>query len=105
MIPVAILLFLIGAVLAWGFRVWILVPISFVATIAPVIVELALGGSLLVAFGYGLLAGAAPQFGYAFGLFAQYTLVALRSPSTLRSTRGTAVAALYKRRSINQIRQ
>lgn len=104
MIPVAILLFLVGAVLPWGFRVWILVPISFVATIAAVIVELALGASLLVALGSGLLVGAAPQFGYAFGLLAQNTLVALRSPSTRRSSRGAAVAALYKRRSMDQMR-
>jgi hypothetical protein len=99
MIPVAILLFLIGAVLAWGFRVWILVPISLVAMIAPVLVELALGAGLSVAFGYGLLVGLAPQLGYGFGLFAQNTLVVLRSP---RSSRGAAVAMLYKRRSIDQ---
>ena len=51
MIPVVILLFLISAVLAWGFRVWILIPISLVAIVAPLIFELSRGESFATAFG------------------------------------------------------
>lgn len=104
MLPVTIFLFLVSAVLAWGFRVWILVPIILVAMIATVIVEFSLGASLWLALGNGLLAGVAPQLGYAFGLLAQTILAALRSPLAPRSSRGAAVALLYKRRSIDQTR-
>jgi hypothetical protein len=97
MISVAIFVFLVGAVLAWGFRVWILVPVTLLAVIAGVIIELALGVSVPTAIGYGLLLGPAPQFGYAFGLLARHSLVMLRSP------RNASVAALYKRRSMDQI--
>ena len=53
MIPVAILFFLIGAVLAWGFRVWILVPITLLGMISVVIVELAIGAGVSAAIGHG----------------------------------------------------
>ena len=36
MTPVTIFLFLVGAVLAWRFRVWILVPFSLIAIIVTV---------------------------------------------------------------------
>jgi hypothetical protein len=96
MIPVAILFFLIGAVLAWGFRVWILVPITVLALIVAIILELALGASVTTAIGFSLLLGPVPQFGYAFGLLARYSLVMLRSP------RSASVASLYRHRSIDQ---
>lgn len=94
MIPVAIFLFLVGAVLAWGFRVWILVPLTLLAIIVPVAVGLSTGAGLLAACGYGLLCGLAPQLGYAFGLFARHVLLMMRSP---RNSRDASVALLYKR--------
>jgi hypothetical protein len=99
MIPVAIFLFLVGAVLAWAFRVWILVPMSLLAMTATVVVELAFGTGVLAAFGYGLLVGIVPQLGYAFGLFSRSVLT---HPSTQLSSRKASVAALYKQRSVDQ---
>ena len=99
MIPVAIFLFLVSAVLAWAFRVWILVPMSLLAMTATVAVEVALGTGGLAAFGYGLLVGMVPQLGYAFGLFAR---IVLARPSTQLSSRRASVAALYKQRSVSQ---
>ena len=101
MIPVAIFLFLVGAVLAWAFRVWILVPITLLATLATATVELVLGAGVLAAFGFGLLVGLMPQLGYVFGLFARS---ALSRPRTPLSSRSASVAALYKQRSVNQAR-
>jgi hypothetical protein len=102
MIPAAILLFLIVAVMAWVFRVWILVPITLLAITAAVLVELWLGASLLAAFGYGLVIGLSPQLGYAFGLLARNTLLGSRSPLMPRSSREASVAMLYKQGSTNQ---
>jgi hypothetical protein len=99
MIPLAIFLFLVGAVLAWGFRVWILVPITVLATISAVILDLALGDNTWLAFGYGALTGMVPQLGYAFGLLARSTLLAVRSPLATRSPRHASVAMLYRQRS------
>lgn len=96
MIPVAILFFLIGAVLAWGFRVWILVPITLLGMISVVIVELAVGAGVSAAIGHGVLLGSAPQIGYAFGLLARHGMVIMRSP------RRASVARLYKQRRIYQ---
>jgi hypothetical protein len=80
MIPAAILGFLIGAVLAWGFRVWILLPVTLLAFFAKMIFELIVGTDFLTAVGVSLVLGLVPQLGYAFGLFARGALVALRSP-------------------------
>ena len=80
MIPVAILFFLIGAALAWGFRVWILVPITLLGMISVVIVELAVGAGVSAAIGHGVLLGSAPQIGYTFGLLARHGMVIMRSP-------------------------
>jgi hypothetical protein len=102
MIPVVIIVFLVGAVLAWGFRVWILIPVTLLAGIISMIVELSLGAGLLAACGYGLLIGLAPQLGYAFGLFARTTLVTLRSPMAPRSSRDASVGTLFKQRSTNR---
>jgi hypothetical protein len=104
MIPATILLFLIGAVLAWGFRAWILLPISFVAMVVPLILLLSLGKDLAAAFGSSLLIGLAPQVGYAFGLFTQSMLMMVRSPPGSRSQREASIAALYKHRSVEQSR-
>ena len=104
MIPGAIFSFLVGAVLAFSFRVWILVPVTPLAMVIAMSVEFAAGGNFLTACGYSLLVGIAPQLGYAFGLFALSTLVALRLPLAARSSRRLSVAMLYKRRSIDRAR-
>lgn len=98
MIPVAIFSFLVGAVLAWGFRVWIIVPITLLAAIAAVIVELMHDGSFASAMGHVLVIGVLPQLGYGFGLFARHTLALLQAPLAKRS-RSTSVALLFRRRS------
>lgn len=100
MIPVAIFSFLVGAVLAWGFRVWIIVPITLLAVTVAVTVELSHEGSFASAIGHVLLIGALPQLGYAFGLFARHVLVVLRAPMANRS-RSASVASLYRQRSSN----
>ena len=104
MIPVVILLFLTSAVLAWGFRVWILIPVSFAAMVATHILELSRGESFAAAFGHSLLTGLAPQVGYAFGLFARHMLTIARSSLVPRSSRAASIATLYKHRSIKQSR-
>ena len=101
MIPAAILLFLVGAVLAWGFRVWILVPISLLAMTAAAVVQIAMDAGFLAGFGYSLVIGLMPQLGYAFGLFARSALS--HRPAPL-SSRRTSVTALFKQRSANQTR-
>src|SRR5690242_5347654 len=96
MVAGSILLFLVGAVLAWGFRVWILVPFTLLAMVSSASIELWSGASLATAFGIGVLGGVTPQFGYAFGLFARQTLAAVRGPLTLQHGR-RSVATLYRR--------
>jgi hypothetical protein len=105
MIPELIFLFLFGAVLAWSFRVWILIPVCLVATVAAFIFELSHGTRFAAAVGHGLLTGLAPQVGYGFGLFARQTHVITRSPWVPRSSREASIATLYKRRSIKQSKQ
>jgi hypothetical protein len=100
MTPVAIFLFLTGAVLAWRFRVWILVPLSLIVVVATFLTELSLGAGLAAAFGDGLFVGFAPQMGYAFGLVAQSTLVTGRA-----SSRKASIAALYRQTSAARSRQ
>jgi len=104
MIPVVILLFLISAVLAWSFRVWILIPICLVAIVAALIFELSRGAGFAAAFGHSLLTGLAPQVGYAFGLFVRHVLAMARSPLVSRSSREVSIATLYKHRSTKQSR-
>ena len=105
MIPVLIFLFLFSAVLAWSFRVWILIPVCLVATVAAFIFELAHGASFATAVGRSLLTGLAPQIGYGFGLYARQTLVMAGSPLVPRSSREASIATLYKRRSTKQSKQ
>ena len=93
MIPAAILAFLIGAVLAWGFRVWILFPVTLLAFLATMIFELIVGTGFLAAIGVSLVISLMPQLGYAFGLFARGALVAQRSP------RKAQLGVLARRRS------
>ncbi|MBH5369018.1 hypothetical protein [Bradyrhizobium glycinis] len=102
MIPAAIFLFLVGAVLAWAFRVWILVPFCLLAMLATTAIEFCLDASIVAALGSGLVVGFAPQFGYAFGLLAQSMLIA-RLPQR-QSGRRASVALLYKRASLDQRR-
>ena len=78
MISAAILTFLIGAILAWGFRVWILLPVTLLVFFAKMIFELIVGTNFLAAVGISLMLGLVPQLGYAFGLFARSALVAPR---------------------------
>lgn len=104
MTPVAIFLFLAGAVLAWRFRVWILVPFSLIAIVVTFVTQLSLGAGLAVACGYGLLMAFAPQTGYAFGLLAQTTLLARYSRKQTVS-RKASVTALYRRMSADHFRR
>ncbi|WP_439394143.1 hypothetical protein ACRQ5Q_33190 [Bradyrhizobium sp. PMVTL-01] len=88
MLLVAIFSFLVGAVLAGAFRVWIIVPTTLLGVTLAVTVELAHEGRFASAIGHVLLIGALPQFGYAFGLFAVHMLVVLRAPwPTVREAR------------------
>ncbi|MET4278139.1 MULTISPECIES: hypothetical protein [unclassified Bradyrhizobium] len=103
MTPVAILLFLTGAVLAWRFRVWILVPFCLIAIVATLSLQLAQDQGFATAVGHALLAGCAPQFGYAFGLLARGTLMARYSPRQTVS-RKASVAALYRQTSAHDDR-
>ena len=65
MIPVAILGFLIGAVFAWGFRVWVLVPVTLILLVSLTVYQ---WSEELPAIASGLLVSIMPQLGYAFGL-------------------------------------
>lgn len=100
MIPAAIFLFLLGAVLTWAFRVWILVPICLLSLVAGIAVELSLDASWDAVFGYGVLLAVSPQLGYAFGLLAQGTLLGQHAKP--QSARRASVAVLYKRASIDR---
>lgn len=85
MIAVGILGFLVGAVMAWGFRVWILIPVTLAAFLPALILELTMGSGWLAAIGTSLAIGVAPQLGYAFGLVARTVLANLRSPRKART--------------------
>lgn len=97
MIPAVIFLFLVGAVLAWAFRVWILVPLSLLALLLGFIADIGSDATVLEACGHALLVGMTPQFGYAFGLFAQSTLTGLRAPLRPKTSRTASVAVLYRK--------
>lgn len=75
MIPTVILAFLIGTVLAFGFRVWIIIPITFVSFVSVSAFELLMGESAAAAFKFSLLVALAPQFGYLFGQLTRIRLV------------------------------
>lgn len=101
MIPAAIFLFLTGAVLAWRFRVWILVPLGLTTVLGTLLLQLWLDFGALDACGNGFLLSATLQLGYCFGLVARSAL-----PMRLkqRSPQRAFVAALYEQRSINKPR-
>jgi cell division protein FtsX len=80
MIPVAILGFLIGAVFAWGFRVWVLIPTTLLMFVVLITYQWNEGGHFLAAVGSGLLVALMPQLGYMFGLLCRTGLLMLRMP-------------------------
>lgn len=98
MISLGIFLFLVGAVLAWSFRVWILVPVTLFAIIVSTIFELSAGTAVWSALGPVVLGGMLPQIGYCFGLFVRYVLVILRAP-VATDPRSVSVAKLYRKRA------
>jgi hypothetical protein len=102
MIPAAILLFLVGAVLAWAFRVWILVPLSLLAILFAIVLDLISGASFFEACGHVVLVGMTPQLGYAFGLLARSALLGLRAPLLPKSSRDAAVGVLYKKNAMRR---
>ncbi|MBW7971545.1 hypothetical protein [Bradyrhizobium sp. BR 10289] len=102
MISAAIFSFLAGAVLAWAFRVWILVPLTLLALLFGFVVDIASDATVLDAFGHALLVGMAPQFGYAFGLITRSTLTGLRAPMRPKSPRSASVAVLYKKNAMKR---
>jgi hypothetical protein len=96
-----IFLFLSGAVLAWAFRVWILVPAAFVMAI--VCSALGFGRwSFGEICGYPLLLAVVPQLGYAFGLLAHNAMLVVRLRSA--SSREASVATLYQQRAADKVR-
>jgi cell division protein FtsX len=97
MIPLAILGFLIGAVFAWGFRVWILIPTTLLLLVALTIYQWNEGLHFLVAVGSGLLVALMPQLGYMFGLLSRTGLLMLRIP------RKTLAGNLVRRRPVTGI--
>ncbi|MGY4626725.1 hypothetical protein [Bradyrhizobium sp. USDA 4486] len=97
MVPVALFSFLVGAVLAWRFRVWILVPVTLLAAIAATLLALLHGEDFASTLSQAFLAGALTQIGYGFGLVGRHVLAVLRTPSATRS-RTAAVALLYRQR-------
>ncbi len=101
MFPLAIFLFLVGATLAWAFRVWVMVPVTMLTMLVGFGLMLALGSDFLGALGRGLLIGVMPQLGYALGLVTRSTLAGMRAPRTSRSA---SVALLYRQRSIDSTR-
>ena len=100
MIPVAIFLFLCGAVLAWAYRVWILVPITLLVAIGTAVAEFITGSRIAAALGHMVLTSLMPQLGYAFGLFAR-SVLALRRTGTVVS-RKDSVSELYALNSVSQ---
>ena len=80
MIPVAILGFLIGAVFAWGFRVWILVPVTLILVVSLTVYQCSEATNLLPAIASGLLVSIMPQLGYAFGLVTRAGVLMPRVP-------------------------
>jgi hypothetical protein len=80
MIPVAILGFLVGAVFASAFRVWILIPTTLVLLASLTVYQWSDGAGFLPAIARGFLVSIMPQLGYAFGLVARGGSLMLRLP-------------------------
>lgn len=75
-----ILGFLIGAVISWGLRVFVLIPITFLLLVGTIAFDLYRGEHFLLAVGQGFVVAVAPQLGYGFGLIVRSVLAGLRSP-------------------------
>jgi hypothetical protein len=86
MIPVAILGFLIGAAFAWGFRAWILVPVTLILVVSLTVYQWSEETKLLPAIASGLLVSIMPQLGYAFGLVTRAGVLMPRVPRTTKVT-------------------
>ncbi|MGY2905720.1 hypothetical protein [Bradyrhizobium sp. URHC0002] len=102
MIPLAMLLFLIGAVLAGSLRVWILVPFVFITAVVSGVASLLAGASLAVTIAFIFVSVLAPQLGYVAGLFAWHVLKKLTSALRRTPSRSLSVSFLYKRHSADQ---
>jgi len=89
MAPAVIFSFLVGAVLASNFRVWILVPLSLIAFLFTLICAYFSGAGLFQCIGSSLLIGITPQFGYTFGLL---TKIALSNSTTEPQPDGSTAA-------------
>lgn len=85
-----ILGFLIGAVISWGLRVFVLIPITFLLLVGAVAFDLYRGEHFLLAMGHGFVVAVAPQLGYAFGLMVRSVLAGLRSPRKAAQRRNVA---------------
>jgi len=64
---IAAVAFLVGSVLGWGLRVWILIPASALALIGSLAPELFESSGLAALILRGTLSGVALHSGYAFG--------------------------------------
>jgi hypothetical protein len=82
MIPAVIFTFLTGAVLSWGFRVWVLIPLTLVGALVTFGVQMKLGQPAAIAAGTAVIIGLAPQAGYVCGLLGRALLAALRRSRT-----------------------
>jgi hypothetical protein len=80
MIPVAVVGFLIGAVLASAFRVWVLIPVTLILFASLTIFHSIAGTLSLATVAGSFLVALVPQLGYAFGLLARTGLLILRLP-------------------------
>jgi hypothetical protein len=98
MVPVVIFLFLVCAVLAWSFRVWILIPITGLATVTQLISDLVGGTSAGTMMWSALAMAFVPQLGFMLGLAARYALFSLRAPLAPQHPQST-IAKLYKQSS------
>jgi hypothetical protein len=72
--------FLVGAVASLAFRVWALVPLTLIMFLSSTFFCLYQGLPAVLALADGLLAGLAPQMGYAAGLAMAGIVLALRPP-------------------------
>lgn len=99
MVPVVIFLFLVCAVLAWSFRVWILIPITGLAIVTQVVSDLVSGTSAATMTWSALVMMLVPQFGFMLGLLARYVMFALRTSSAHDLPQSASIAKLYKQSS------
>lgn len=82
MIPAAIFTFLTGAVLSWGFRVWVLIPLTLMGALVTFGFQMKTGQPAAIAAVNAVLIGLAPQAGYACGLVGRALLATLRGSRT-----------------------